>query len=223
MIHHKISLSLRFCMIVLAACATGLSASQALAGAGIFGTYIFIDADGTSTTYGLTETGGATTADFAGIDLGSFVPGAMTLTLDGGQANTFKNGGSDVFGAKLSYRVFESGGTGAAFSDIPFGFGANATYVDAGGVTISGGGDQKWEETSAGVDLLDGLTVGTYNLEVFVTAFTSDGDVFHNAGGSNYIGSFTVSAVPEVSAALSLPLLLGSVFGVRSLRRRRAS
>lgn len=222
MIRTDISLLMQSCLIALTV-AVCLVAPQALAGTGIFGTYLFIDADGSATTYGLTETGGASTTDFSGIDLGIFDSVTMTLTLNGAQANTFKNGGGDVTGAELSYRVFESSGSPGSFNQVSLGFGANSTYTDAGGVTISGGGDQKWEATAAGVDLLDGLAAGTYDLEVFVKAFTNEGDRFHNNGGSNYIGSFTVSAVPEVSAALALPLLLGSVWGFRSLNRQRTA
>lgn len=226
MIRSSISHLLRPCLIALAVAACSF-APQAMAGTGIFGTYLFIDADGMATTYGLTETGGASTVNFPSIDLGVFDSATMALTLNGAQANTFKNGGGNVTGAELSYRVYESGGTPSSFNQVNLGFGANSTYIDAGGVTISGGGDQKWEEPTAGVDLLDGLAPGTYDLEVFVKAFTNEGNRFHNDSGggpgSNYIGSFTVSAVPEVSATLAMPLLLGSVWGFRSLKRRRTA
>lgn len=226
MIRTPFSHLLRSCLIALVVTACSF-ASQAMAGTGIFGTYLFIDADGSATTYGLTDHPMASSPDFDGADLGTFDSGLMTLTLNGAEANTFKNGGSDVTAAELSFRVYESGGTPGSFNQVGLGFGANSTYLDAGGVTISGGGDQKWEELTAGVDLLDGLAPGTYDLEVFVKAFTSDGDRFHNddgsGPGSNYIGSFTVSAVPEVSAALALPLLLGSVWGFHSMKRRRTA
>ena len=212
--------------LALFALAATLFASQALAGTGVFGTYLFINDDGTAAIYGLTETSASavTDGDFQGIDLGVFDSSTMTLTLNGAQANTFKSGTGNVTGAELSYRIYDSGVPTGSFSQISLGFGANASdgaYLDAGGVTVSGGGDQKWETTAHGVDLLDGLAPGTYDLDVFVKAFTNEGDRFHSNGGNNYIGSFTVAAVPEVSAALALPLLLGSVWGFRSLKRRR--
>ncbi|MCA9238776.1 MAG: hypothetical protein KDA37_01185 [Planctomycetales bacterium] len=190
------------------------------AGTGIFGTYLFLDIDGSPITYGLSETGGASTPDFQGVDLGDFNPISMSLTLDGAQANTFKNGSGDVTGADLFYTVYPTGGPQGSFTQVSLSFAANSPYTDAGGVSIGGGGDQKWETTNANIDLLASLAPGDYNLEVYIRASTNEGDRYHNAGGANYIGSFSISSIPELSSFVGMGLV-SAVFGGMSLRRRQ--
>lgn len=191
------------------------------AATGIFGSYLFLDVDGAASTFGLTKNGAASTPDFAGVDFGAFDPSGMTLTLLGGEANTYKNNGGNVTGAALYYSVYPSGGSAASFVGVPLSFKANTPYTDAGGVPINGFGDQAWSNDAAAVDLLNGLSAGDYNLEVYVQAFTNQGDQYHNAGGANYTATFSVAAVPEVTPALALPVLIGAVAATRALRRKR--
>jgi len=143
--------------------------------------------------------------DFQGASFGTFdTTVGNTLTLVGGEINTFKNGLSDVTGAFYDYRVFKVGDTPGSFIEFSLPFNSNL-----------GGGDQKWDRTNQNANLLTGLNNGNYTLEVFARATSSDGPHFSNNGGSNYKASFTV--VPEPTSAA-----LGLIGAGLLLRRRRA-
>lgn len=154
----------------------------------------------------LVTSGGWSNTGSGGFSLGTFnVVTGDTLTLDGAEVLTFKNGGSDVTGALLGYAIDGSFGTekGLAFNED-----------NVNGNT----GDQRWySDSTADVNLLSGLSVGTHTLTVYYHATTSDGDKFENNGGGNFTASFTV--VPEPS---SLMMMLSSgLFGTFYLIRRR--
>jgi hypothetical protein len=188
---------------------------------GIFGSYINVTSSnhgGTPTWYDVQPPGGGRASDptdFNGFSFGSFDPNAGgTLNLTGAEVLTFKNDGSDVTGAAISYRVYLTASTPPGFTSIGIGFTSNATFADAAGTNYSGGGDQKWSNGVGSTNLLSGLPNGNYSLEAFLSAPSSDGTHFSNAGGANYTASFTV--VPEsASAALGM---LGSIL---LLRRRK--
>lgn len=130
---------------------------------------------------GINSDGAPTT--FAGTNFGT----PTTLILNGGEVKTFKNGISDVFGADIFYRVYKQGDVPGAFTQVSLGFDSDL-----------GGGDQKWATTAAGVDILAAASAGngTYNLEVFWRAPSSDGDHFDSNGGSNYTATFMVNVLP---------------------------
>ncbi len=143
--------------------------------------------------------------DFQATSFGSFDSSVgNTLTLVGGELNTFKNGLSDVTSAKFDYRIFKTGDTPGSFSEFNMDFRSDL-----------GGGNQKWDDTVTNVDILAGLTNGDYTLEVYAYANTSDGVAYSNNGGNNFKANFTV--VPEPSSAA-----LGLVGVALLLRRRRA-
>ena len=145
---------------------------------GIFQTYAVIDVNGTGNQFfagGLNADGGT---PFDGQDFGN----VTTLVLNGGEAKTFKNGGGDVFGAEISYNIHEASSSSGSFTTINLPFSADL-----------GGGDQRWQETSSGVDLLAGLPLGTYHLEVFWRSPTSLGDRFDSNGGANFTATFTIN------------------------------
>ncbi|QTN33383.1 PEP-CTERM sorting domain-containing protein [Akkermansiaceae bacterium] len=188
-------------VVVLALISSGASH----AASGIFESYGILKINAsTDTYYDMQATTG--NPDLNGASLGTFdLTQIVSLTLRGGEVKTFKNGISDVFSAALSYRVVKDGDTPGSFASINLPFDSN----------IGGGGDQKWDETAATVDLLSGLGNGNYTLEVFASANSSDGTHFSNNGGNNYKATFTV--VPEPSSAL-----LGLLGAGLLLRRRRA-
>ncbi len=160
-----------------------MNLAQSSAASGIFQTYAIVNF-GTGNTY----LAGGANADgapsFNGTDFGT----PTTLTLNGGEVKTFKNGGSDVFGATIFYRVYKQGDTPGAFTDINLPFAEN----------LPNGDDQRWDETSAGVDILAQATAGNgdYFLEVYWFSDNSDGGSFDSNGGSNYMASFTVNVLP---------------------------
>jgi hypothetical protein len=175
-----------------------LSSGSLFAATGVFGSYIQIFTT-TNTVYKGESFGSV--ANIQGANFGTFNL-TDTLSLTQSQVNTFKNGGGNVTGSEMQYRV------------VTHSFQSDATFTNLAGSTVTGGGDQAWGNTTP-INLL-GLTSGNgnYTLEVFFRAFTNEGDRYSNNGGSNFKANFTV--IPEPSAAL-----LGGLGMLALLRRRR--
>ena len=148
------------------------------------------------------------------LNLGTFVPGAGdTLTLLGGAMLTFQNGGATVgSNIKLNYRVSPSGGP---LSSFPSGLLLGLNESNVNGTT----GDMRWSDESKSIDLLAGLTPGTYILGSYGLASTSLGTKFANNGGANYGAYFTVEAVPEPSTLAVAGL--GGLAMMALIRRRK--
>ena len=188
-----------------------LASSKVFGATGVFGSYVNIFTT-TSTVYVAQQYTGSNPL-FNGTDLGDFEL-SDTLKIDNASVLTWKNGGGNVTGAEIQYRVYLTSGTPGGYTTVSFGFGSNAPSTDLGGNSFSGSGDQEWK-TGSDMNLLAGLsTPGDYTVELFFRAFTNEGDRFSNNGGSNYKATFTV--VPEPSAAL-----LGGLGALALLRRRR--
>ena len=153
----------------------------AVAGTGIFESYIDLNGQ----FYDMQ----ASTAnpDFQGFNLGTFSANG-TLTFNGGEIKTFKNGGGNVTGAELDYRIFRQGSGAPGFSTFNLPFNTN----------LSNPGDQSWRTTGSTLNVIPiGSTsraAGIYNFEVFGKAFTNEGDRFSNNGGANYIATFIIQA-----------------------------
>jgi hypothetical protein len=198
-------------------------ALNSFAATGIFGSYIGVNANGSGNTFYSLIDFGTDVTDFNGLNLGSFdIIGTDTLQISAFELETFKNGGGDVTGAELQYRVYEQATSPGSFNVVGGGFLANSTFTAANGDSVTGAGDQKWgvNPTATLGDLLAGTTVGkTYNVEVFTRAFTNEGDRFANNGGSNYIASFTV--IPEPSSIIMLGLTGLAAGGIALLKRRK--
>jgi len=191
------------------------SGASLFAGSGIFDSFAIVE----STFYNLN----ATTAnpDFSGANLGSFdTTDSISI---GGQLKSFKNNGTDVTGAQISYVIYADGNRPATpiFTDVAYAF----QIDNVGGV----GGDQQWGTDVAGSNgtdqsdsvSLNSLSAGNYKLEVFASISTNgvdaDGTIFDNAGGNNYIADFTV--VPEPGSFALIAGALGLAFA--TLRRHR--
>jgi len=212
-------------LFLVASVALHLSAQDA----GIFGSYIGLNANGGGNVwYGAQEWGPDTagTPDFEGASLGDFdVNGSDTLEISAFEVDTFKFGGGDVLSVDLFYRVYEQGGTPGSFNQINAGFIADAPFASpAGGGFATGFGDQHWgvNPPASIANLLAGTTAGTtYDVEVFFRATTNVGDRFSNDSGNNFTASFT--AIPEPSSVLLLGIsgLAAGIFTV-TLRSRRA-
>ena len=205
-----------------------LSTAANQAAVGFFGSYINVTSNGTGQWYDLQAPGGGRASnptDFNGLNLGTFDTGlAQTLSLTGVEGLTYKNGNppsppNDVTDVYFSYRIYLQGSTPGSFiADKPVGWTSNASFADAAGTTYSGGGDQKWAQTTSWqpVNLLTGLVNGTYDFEVYLKGASNGGVFYSNNGGSNFKASFTV--VPEPGTAL-----LGAAgLATLALRRRRA-
>ena len=177
------------------------------AATGVFGSYAQIFTT-TSTTYVAQSYSGSNPA-FNGANLGIFSP-SDNLEITNASLMTFKNDGGNVTGARLEYRVYQTGDTPGAFIPMTLNFGANAPNTDLGGNNFGGGGDQEWRGLLGGpIDLLNGITEnGSYQVEIFFRAFTNEGDRFSNAGGANYKANFTVVPEPAVALLGGLGLLI---------------
>lgn len=180
-----------------------VSVTVASAATGIFESYGILKINSSTNTYYDMQ---AVTAnpDFQGANLGTFnATVGNTLTLAGAEIKTWKDNGGDVTGGKFDYRVYQTGDTPGAFSEITLNWVANLA-----------GSDQKWDNTTANINLLTGLANGNYTLEVYAYATSNQGNPVSNNGGANYKATFTV--IPEPTAAL-----LGGLGLLGLLRRRR--
>ncbi|MBJ7427480.1 MAG: hypothetical protein JHD28_00750, partial [Bacteroidia bacterium] len=152
---------------------------------GIYDGYIITNTNGSGNVY----TSLAST--FHNSNLGTFNTG-NSLVLNGAQNKTFKCSGGNVTGSNFYYRIYRTSATAGAFSSAQtMSFASN----DGGGC----GGNQTWERTNAGINVLSGLTSGFYHLEIYTDAPGSPSTAYYNNGGSNYRASFTV--LPIASAA----------------------
>lgn len=163
-----------------------LPAISTFAAWGPFQTYAILDfGQGNSFRAGGLNPDGAGTFDT--FHYGFFRPGD-TFILNGGEVKTYKNGSSNVCGGILHYRVYKECETPGGFSTIALPFESNL-----------GGGDQRWQQTAANVDLLTGLSKGDYVLEVFWEVDGNETDpggcgesLFDSNFGTNFSATFTV-------------------------------
>ena len=119
----------------------------------------------------------STSANFSGASQGT---GVTSLKITWAELRTYKNGGSDVTGANLFYRVYKSGDN-PGFTTEGISFGAN----------IGGGGDQRWTET-LNIEIITGLVANTsYTLEIYSNAESSDGTHWNTNSGNNFKLTFT--------------------------------
>ena len=161
-----------------------ISTTAVLADSGIFQTYAIVNS-GLGNIYfagGANADGGGTSFNGAGFGT------PASLTLNGGEIKSYKNGGSNVTGAFLYYRVYKQTDPASSFIEL------NLPYDS----DIGTGGDQKWDETAAAIDVLALATAGNgdYFLEVYWKIATSVGDRYDSNNGANYKASFSVNILP---------------------------
>lgn len=152
---------------------------------GIYQTYAIIG-DGSTTTYyhGGINNGGTT--PYSGHTFGT----VTQLTLKGGEIKSWKNGGGDVTGAKLYYRIYVSS---PEPSPLPNFTELDLPWSENG---VDGNGDnQKWAKTDNTTDILSGLDASeSYTLEIYWKITSNVGDKFDYDSGSNFKSSFTVDS-----------------------------
>lgn len=195
-----------------------ITAGTSFGAAGIYDSFLFTSTTGTTplTFYDI----GAVTGnpDFNGASLGNFSLGSNLQI--GGQEKSFKNNGTDVTSHTLYWKV-----TGGSFTGVNMPFQWNFGDPGAPG-GLNNPGDQQWGGDVQGANnslvlsgnVLTGLALGSYTLEVYteittnsVNALATIGNV---NGGSNYTATFSV--VPEPTSAA-----LGLIGSALLLRRRR--
>jgi uncharacterized protein (TIGR02145 family) len=174
-------------LVVLSLLACSLFSTPAFAAWDIFQSYVIIDA-GSGNQFLAGGYNADAAATFSGSDLGAFAA-SDALTLNGGELKTYKNGSSNVCGGNVYYRVYASGDTPGSFSSVALPYDSE----------LANAGDQKWDETAAGIDLLAGLTAGgAYTLEVYWDLAGAESDPagcgetkFDSDFGNNFTASFT--------------------------------
>ena len=176
--------------ITLLTLLAGFGVKTVWAAAAFFQTYIILNIKSAGNTY---YDAGATTGnpDFLGANLGTFTT-SDTLLLNGGEAKTYKNTGSNITAVYMDYCVYPSSGScSGGFTSVQLPWDSD---LDSCG---DGACDQKWDKTDAGINILQGLTPGDYTLAVYFHADTNNVDCpnpfYDNRGGANYTASFTLN------------------------------
>jgi hypothetical protein len=127
---------------------------------------------------------------------------------------TYQGGGATVGTAVyLNYRISPLSGP---LSSWPGGtlLGLNESNV------AGNSGDTRWSNESISINLLNGLSPGTYILGTYGYASSTVGDQYVSNGGLNYGATFTVVATPE-PATMALAGL-GGLATTLLLRRRQS-
>ena len=150
--------------------------------AGIFESYAILNVNnGGNTYYDLQATTGNT--DFNGLDLGAFNSATQSIVFVGGEMKTWKNSGGNVTGGNIRYVVYPTASPSSSFSSISYSW-----------ISDLGNGDQKWGDSSGTTNILAGLPIGNYTIEVYTDADTNVGTKYSSNGSANYKATFTVSS-----------------------------
>jgi len=148
---------------------------------------VTINLRGTTTSYTLWNAGAGT---FTTADLGTINALSDAFQISVWNVRTYKNGGSDVTGCKLYWRVYLSGGSGGSF-----------TGQDGNWQEDLGGGDQRWGKTGSPITLPTYLDPGKdYILEIYIEAYgTGPSETKYDSnGGANYKATFHTNAALPV-------------------------
>jgi gliding motility-associated-like protein len=146
-------------------------------------------------------------------DFGVHIANSSTLILRGAEVKTYKNGNTNVCGAKMYYRYYLDTAIPGTFTSRNLLFFSDCNtglnqFINGGGPCVAG--QQKWQCVSqSGCDAPVNLTnvpPGDYVLEVYydVTGdFNSniqcDDTIILNNGGTNYKANFTIKTLPTLS------------------------
>lgn len=146
-------------------------------------------------------------------NFGVHLQNSSTLIMRGAEVKTYKNGNTNVCGAKMYYRYYLNSGTAGNFTSRNLGFfsdcntGINEFFV-GGGPCQSG--QQKWQcvsQPSCDTPInLTNTAPGEYTLEVyyeitgdFNSTSQCDDAILLNNGGTNYKAFFSIIPLPEVN------------------------
>ena len=170
------------CIVFLTAI---LSASAAYQFAADGGTFVVVEKNGAVSAYQLgPSTGGE--PHFDGTHLGTYsLADSNRLVLSGFTNYTYESGGHSIFSGGFVHSVHPVGGLQNW-----------ATNFNNGWAQVSLGWERHYA-TNLNINLLAGLSNGTYELEVYAFAQGNfSPDLLANNGGSNFVAHFTVTEDP---------------------------
>lgn len=150
---------------------------------GIYESYAILSINGGSDIY-FDMQASTGNPDLNGNNLGSFIYGLNSLVVKGGENKTFKNSGCNINSGAILFRIYLTGSPSGSFTNIAESF-----------ISDDGGGNQTWRSTTGTTNNIDGLSPGSYTLEVYSQAgYDSCGSGTHlsNNGGANYMATFTI-------------------------------
>jgi hypothetical protein len=197
-------------VLVLVFLASIISINSSAQTAGFNNTFVILSLNGGSNAYyDLKSTTG--NPDFNGTNLGVFAEGSNQLTLKGAEHNVWKCNGCDLTSTALYYRIYPTSTSGSSFSalSVPYTSGFN---------NGCGGQDQMWSVTGSNINILSGLTSGTYYFEVYSDASVTclGGTVYASNSGLNYKATFTVAPPLVINSSVS-PVLCNGGSGTISI------
>jgi hypothetical protein len=169
------------------------TASYAQCSEGINQTFAILNFGSGNVYYNLQSSSG--NPNFESANLGNFCPSG-TLILEGGQNQVYKCNGADIWQNQIWYRIYSTSvSPTGAFTPI-------TEYYQSGSTNGCGGADQTWEANGANINVLSGLSAGTYYLEVYSTAdyqYCGSGTIYASNNSYNYRATFTVNVTPAVT------------------------
>jgi len=206
-------------------------AGNVMGGVGYFGrAYVVLDLGSDNSFRQITSPQNALTNAGGGFDLspdgnnpafstnlGTFnVNLSQTLLLKGFEINTYNDGGDNVTNAQLFYRITKDGDTPGSTQNITM-----------ASPTSTSGNDKFWQLTNNTTNLLNGLSNGSYTMNVYfsgVATFPPDSTPFTMSNWAISNGpSTTFTVIPEPSSILMMGLAGLAVGGMTVLKRRKRS
>ena len=163
---------------------------QAQCSTGINETFAIVNSGSGNVYYNLQSS--SSNPSFIDHNFGSYCSSG-TLILNGGQNKVYKCHGGDIWQNRIWYRIYLTTATPGSFNPL-------TEYYSSGTSNGCGGQDQVWEVNNANVNVLAGLSAGTYYLEVYSTAdyqYCGTGTWYASNSGYNYRATFTVNATPS--------------------------
>lgn len=154
----------------------------------IYESYVILSINGSLPAY-YDMAAATSNVDFQGANLGDF-DSSNSLVIKGGQNKTVKCNGGNTTGGTLYYRVWlTSAGASGSFTGITMNFGRD----DPG--AGSGCQNQSWQSTIGTANLLVGLPVGNYTIEVYSDAGGNPGTAYSSNFGVNYKATFNYTGL----------------------------
>ncbi len=148
--------------------------NKAFSDGGIYDAYVILD------------TGNGNTYIKADNFQGMIFDNPSQIILKGGQIKTWKNNGTNIWYGHIYYRIYQCNQTPPDFDTI------RLNWLSDDG-TNNGSTNQTWENKDSTIDLLQGLSPGIYQIEIYFDAFDGDNNQYFYY--SNYGNNFKATVI----------------------------